>query len=43
VNLALGVLFLWVGAGCLHLASHGIQASSPWEAYQTLLTKIREA
>lgn len=30
MNLALGVWFLWVGAGLLYLASHGLGAATPW-------------
>jgi hypothetical protein len=42
VKLALGTLFLWLGAAFLWLASHGLQASTPWGAYQTLIAKMRE-
>lgn len=43
MRLALGVLFLWLGAAFLYLASSGLkQASTPWGAYQTLIAKIRE-
>lgn len=41
MRLALGIVFLWMGAACLYLASHGLQAASPWGAYQTILGGIR--
>lgn len=39
MNLALAVVFLWMGAACLYLASHGLEASTPWAAFQTVLSK----
>ncbi len=41
MNLAFGVLFLWLGASMLYLGSHGLEASTPWGAYSTVLTHIR--
>ena len=41
MNLALAVLFLWVGATFMYVASHGLEASTPWGAYQTVLHHIR--
>jgi hypothetical protein len=43
VNLAFAIVFLWMGAAALHLASHGIQADTPWGAFQTVLGKARGA
>lgn len=43
MKLALGIIFLWVGGAALFLASHGMEASSPWGAFNTLLTKIGSA
>lgn len=43
MNLAFAVLFLWMGASCLYLASHGIQAATPWAAFQTILGKAADA
>jgi hypothetical protein len=43
VKLAFGIVFLFVGAACLQLASHGLEATSPWQAYSTVLTRMREA
>lgn len=43
MKLALAIVFLFFGAACLQLASHGLQAATPWEAYSTVLTRIREA
>lgn len=33
MRLALGVLFIWLGAACLWVAMHGTQASTPWAAF----------
>lgn len=43
MNLALAIVFLWFGAAALYLASHGIEASSPWGAYMSVLGAIRGA
>jgi len=41
VNLAFGVLFLWLGAGLLYVASHGLEARTPWAAFETVLARTR--
>lgn len=41
MKLAFGTLFLWTGAALIALASRGIEASTPWGAYQTILSRIR--
>jgi hypothetical protein len=43
MNLAFGVLFLWFGASLLYVASHGLDAATPWAAFQTILSKARAA
>jgi hypothetical protein len=43
MNLALSILCLWVGSAFLYLASHGLQATTPWAAFQTIITKIDES
>jgi hypothetical protein len=43
MNLAFGVLFLWMGAGAFYIASHGLGAGTPWGAFSALLGKMREA
>ena len=40
MNLAFAVLFLWLGCACLFLASHGLQATGPWSAFQTILHAV---
>ena len=40
MNLAFAVLFLWFGASLLYLASHGLEASSPFAAYRSVLGKM---
>jgi hypothetical protein len=42
MRLALGIVFLWLGALFISLAAHGLQASTPWGAYQTVIAKLRE-
>jgi hypothetical protein len=39
VNLAFGVLFLWLGAAFLYTASRGLDARTPWQAFQTVLSR----
>lgn len=41
MNLAFGILFVWIGAAMLFLASHGLQAASPWGAFQTVIGRMR--
>lgn len=43
MNLAFAVFFLWMGAGALYFASHGVEAVTPWEGFMTILGRIREA
>jgi hypothetical protein len=49
VNLALGIVFLWLGAACIYVAVHGLTLAngqpvkSPWDAYNGLLSKIKAA
>lgn len=40
MNLSLGCLFLFLGAVCLHFASHPTQAVTPWEMYMQILGKL---
>jgi hypothetical protein len=42
VNLAFGIMFIWLGAGCLWLATHNTDASSPWQAYMEVIDAIRK-
>lgn len=39
MNLAFGVLFLWLGASLMYVASRGLEARTPWQAFQTVITK----
>jgi hypothetical protein len=43
MGLALATVFFFLAGSCLYLASHGLEASTPWGAYSTVLGKIREA
>lgn len=43
MNLALGVLFLWLGSACLWVATHGTQADSPWGAFTEVVGGIRNS
>lgn len=42
MNLAFGVLFLWLGAACLWVATHGTSAATPWDAYQDVIGAVRQ-
>lgn len=41
MGLAFGILFLWLGAACLWVASHGTEARTPWGVFQEVLGGIR--
>lgn len=41
MNLAFGVLFLWLGAACLWLAARGTDAVTPWGAYRQVIDAVR--
>jgi hypothetical protein len=43
MGLALGVLFLWLGAALLWVASHGTEASSPWQVFQQITSGLKNA
>lgn len=43
MNLAFAVIFLWLGAACLWVASHDLEAQTVWGAFGTVLTHMREA
>lgn len=43
MNLAFACIFLWMGAALLYVSSHGLEASTPWATFQTVLGKAREA
>jgi hypothetical protein len=40
VNVALGVLFMWLGAACLWVAFHGTDAKTPWQAFEQVTGAI---
>lgn len=42
MNLAFGIVFLWLGSACIWIATHGTDAASPWEAYADVLTAVRK-
>lgn len=42
MGLALGVLFLWLGAACLWVATHGTQADTPWKAFQQIIGGLKD-
>jgi hypothetical protein len=43
MKLAMGTVFLFLAASCIYLATHGLEAASPWGAFQTITSKIQEA
>ena len=40
MNLAFGVLFLWLGAACIWVAVHGTEARTPFQAYDQIMGAI---
>lgn len=42
MNLAFGILFLWLGAAFIWIAAHGTDAGTPWEAYQQVIKAVRK-
>jgi membrane protein implicated in regulation of membrane protease activity len=42
VNLALGVLLLWLGSAALWVAFHGTSATNPWDAYVQVTSAINK-
>jgi len=43
MGLAFASLFFFLAGACLYLATHGLEASTPWAAYATVLGRIRAA
>ena len=43
MNLALACVFFLLGASWIAVASHGLEASTPWQLFQTILTRARGA
>jgi hypothetical protein len=41
MHLAFGVIFLWLGAALLWVASHGTQASTPWGVFQQITEGLK--
>jgi len=41
MNLAFSILFLWLGASMLYIATRGGEASTPWGAFQSVMTAAR--
>lgn len=40
VNLALGTLFLFLAGACFYVASHGVDAVTPFGVYRSVLDKM---
>lgn len=40
MNVALGIVFLWLGAACLWVAFHGTEAATPWQAFEQVTSAI---
>lgn len=43
MGLALGVVFLWLGAALLWVATHGTEAKTPWQLYEGVISGIQNA
>lgn len=41
MRLAFAIVFLWLGASLLYVASHGLEAVTPWGAFRSVLSKAR--
>lgn len=37
MNLAFGVLLVWLGSALMYVATHATGAASPWQVYSKLL------
>lgn len=42
MGLVFGVLFLWLGAACLWVATHGTDASTPWGVFKEITDGIKK-
>lgn len=42
VNLVFGIMFIWLGAALIWIATHGTDAETPWDAYQQVIGAIRK-
>lgn len=40
MNLALGIVLLWLAVACLWVAFHATDAKTPWDAIQKVVTGI---
>lgn len=40
MNLAFGVLLIWIGSALLYVATHATGAASPWQVYSKLIGLI---
>lgn len=40
MNLALGIMFLWLGVACIWVSSRGTDADTPWKAYQQIVGAV---
>lgn len=43
MRLALGVLFIWLGAAFLWVATHGTEAKTPWQVYEQVTGAIKKS
>lgn len=43
MRLALGVLFLWLGAACLWVATHGTEAKTPWQVFEQVTDAVKKS
>lgn len=43
MNLALGIVLLWMGAACLWVAFHETQAKTPWDAFKEVTDAVKSA
>lgn len=43
MRMAMGILFMWLGAAGIYIATHGTQATTPYGVYQSLIGSIANA
>lgn len=42
MGVAFGILLVWLGIAMLWIAFHGVDADTPWGAYQEIIGRIKE-
>jgi hypothetical protein len=40
MNLAIGIILMWLAFACLWISSHGTDSKTPWEAVQQIVKAV---